>query len=131
MATSKGEILPSLFSSRDEVFHANLRKSVNNAFSMTALVQYEPMVNITTELFLGQTDTFFASQNKVCNFSRWLQFYAFDVIGSITYSKRHGFIDKNEDIDGIVASLGRIFDYSAAVMLLFHSYFGIIVVVCF
>ncbi|PGH33081.1 hypothetical protein GX50_04063 [[Emmonsia] crescens] len=115
MATSKGEILPSLFSSRDEVFHANLRKSVNNAFSMTALVQYEPMVNITTELFLGQTDTFFASQNKVCNFSRWLQFYAFDVIGSITYSKRHGFIDKNEDIDGIVASLGRIFDYSAAV----------------
>ncbi|PGH05230.1 hypothetical protein AJ79_06841 [Helicocarpus griseus UAMH5409] len=115
MATSKGELLPSLFSSRDEGFHANLRRSVNNAFSMTALVQYEPMVDATTELFLDQTDRLFASQDKTCNFSRWLQFYAFDVIGSITYSKRHGFIEKNEDIDGIVASLARIFDYSAPV----------------
>ncbi|OJD11953.1 hypothetical protein AJ78_07386 [Emergomyces pasteurianus Ep9510] len=115
MAVSKGEILPSLFSSRDEAFHANLRKSVNSAFSMTALVQYEPMVDKTTEIFLDQTEALFASQNKVCNFSRWLQFYAFDVIGSITYSKRHGFIEKNEDIDGIVANLGRIFDYSATV----------------
>ncbi|KAK2774702.1 hypothetical protein FQN52_004231 [Onygenales sp. PD_12] len=115
MPIAKGELLPSLFSSTDEAFHANLRRSVNNAFSMSALVQYEPMVDETTELFLDQTDKFFASHNQTCNFSRWLQFYAFDVIGAITYSKRHGFIDNNEDIDGIVASLAKIFDYAAPV----------------
>ncbi|KAL4921495.1 hypothetical protein BDW62DRAFT_208463 [Aspergillus aurantiobrunneus] len=114
MTVSKGEPLPSLFSTLDETFHATLRRSVNHAFSMTSLVQYEPMVNETIELFLNQTASLFANANT-CDFARWLQFFAFDVIGSITYSKRHGFIDKNEDIDGIVKSLARIFDYAGPV----------------
>lgn len=115
MSTSKGEPLPSLFSATDEAFHANLRRSVNNAFSMTSLVHYEPMVDDTTEVFLDQTEKLFASTNKVCDFAGWLQFFAFDVIGSITYSKRHGFVEKNEDIDGIVAQLTRTFDYAGPV----------------
>ncbi|CAI7668891.1 unnamed protein product [Penicillium crustosum] len=115
MTVSKGEPLPSLFSTLDETFHANLRRSVNHAFSMSSLVQYEPMVDETTEIFLDQTSRLFADGSTVCDFARWLQFFAFDVIGSITYSKRHGFIEKNEDIDGIVSSLANIFDYSAPV----------------
>jgi len=82
---------------------------------MTALVQYEPMVDATTEVFLDQTERLYASTEASCNFSRWLQFYAFDVIGQITYNKRHGFIDKNEDIDGITAGIGDIFDYAGPV----------------
>ncbi|KAJ5086944.1 Cytochrome P450 [Penicillium alfredii] len=115
MSTSKGEPLPSLFSATDEKFHANLRRSVNNAFSMTSLVQYEPMINDTTQVFLDQTERLFAAEDKPCDFARWLQFFAFDVIGSITYSKRHGFIDKNEDVDDIVAQLARIFDYAGPI----------------
>ncbi|KAL5343582.1 hypothetical protein BJX70DRAFT_385367 [Aspergillus crustosus] len=115
MTVSKGEPLPSLFSTLDEGFHANLRRSVNHAFSMTSLVQYEPMVNDTVELFLDQTATLFANGGQICDFARWLQFFAFDVIGSITYSKRHGFIEKNEDIDGIIKSLARIFDYAGPI----------------
>lgn len=115
MTVSKGEPLPSLFSTLDESYHANLRRSVNHAFSMSSLVQYEPMVNETIELFLNQTATLFSKPNQTCDFARWLQFFAFDVIGSITYSKRHGFIEKNQDIDGILKSLARIFDYSGPV----------------
>ena len=111
MPSFKGQYLPSLFSTLDEDFHANLRRNVNNAFSMSALVQYEPMIDATLELFLNQTDKLFASQDKVCDFARWLQFYAFDVIGAITYSQRHGFLDENHDVDGIVANLADIFDY--------------------
>ncbi|KAL4803800.1 hypothetical protein BDV18DRAFT_153642 [Aspergillus unguis] len=115
MTVSKGEPLPSLFSTLDEGFHANLRHSVNHAFSMSSLVQYEPMVNETIELFLDQTTSLFASRGQTCDFARWLQFFAFDVIGSITYSKRHGFIEKNEDVHGILKSLARIFDYSGPI----------------
>lgn len=115
MANSRGEYLPSLFSTQDELYHANLRRSVNNAFSMSSLVQYEPMVDDTISVFLDQTDRLYAATDKVCDFARWLQFFAFDVIGSITYSRRHGFVDKNEDIDGIIKSLARIFDYSGPV----------------
>ncbi|MCJ1384791.1 hypothetical protein MMC17_007909 [Xylographa soralifera] len=114
-ALSKGERLPSLFSTTDEAYHAQLRRSVNNAFSMSALVQYEPFVDETTEKFLDQTTALFVSKNAVCDFAAWLQFYAFDVIGNITYSKRHGFVDRGEDVDGMVQYLGKLFSYVAPV----------------
>jgi hypothetical protein len=74
---------------------------------MTTLVQYEPFVDSTTELFLSQTDRLYARTGKGCDFSKWLQFYAFDVIGKMTYSKRHDFIEEDKDIDGIVDYLGK------------------------
>ncbi|MCJ1450173.1 hypothetical protein MMC28_000502 [Mycoblastus sanguinarius] len=114
-AMSRGERLPSLFSTTDEQYHANLRRSVNSAFSMTSLVQYEPSVDIATEKFLDQTEALYSSKNAVCDFAEWLQYLAFDVIGEITYSKRHGFVDRGEDIDGMVAYLGKLFSYVAPI----------------
>ncbi len=78
---------------------------------MSSLVQYEHLVESTTEVFLDQTDKVYAAKGVVCDFAQWLQFYAFDVIGEITYSKRHGFVERVEDIDGIVAYLGWMFSY--------------------
>lgn len=82
---------------------------------MSALVQYEPFVDNTTKLFLKRTEELYVQNPEGCDFTRWLQFYAFDVIGEITYSKRHGFIEQNKDIDGIVAYLTSLFLYVAPV----------------
>ena len=122
---SKGERLPSLFSTTDEQYHAELRRCVNSAFSMSSLVQYEPSVDITTAKFLDQTEALFTSQNKVCDFAEWLQFYAFDVIGEITYSKRHGFIDSGKDVDGMVGYLGKLFSYVAPVTTPPHPFLNL------
>ncbi|KAK3394933.1 cytochrome P450-like protein [Podospora didyma] len=111
----KGHSLASLFSTTDNDFHMQFRRCVNSAFAMSALVQYEPFVDNTTKLFLKQTERFYIDTPEPCDFTRWLQFYAFDVIGEITYSKRHGFIEKNEDIDGIVAYLTWLFLYVAPI----------------
>ena len=88
---------------------------------MSALVQYEPFVDEVTKVFLDQTDKLFAARNKVCNFAEWLQYYAFDVIGQITYSRRHGFVDRAEDVDGMVSYLGKLFSYVAPVSSALHS----------
>ncbi|KFY28483.1 hypothetical protein V491_00439 [Pseudogymnoascus sp. VKM F-3775] len=114
-SVSNGHRLPSLFSTTDEKFHANLRRSINSAFSMSTLVQYEPLVDSTTAIFLSQTDKLYAAPGAVCDFARWLQFYAFDVIGNMTYSERHGFLERNEDIEGIIAYLGKLFSYVAPI----------------
>lgn len=114
-AVAGGHRLPSLFSTTSEPFHAQLRRSVNSAFSMSTLIQYEPFVDSTTELFLAQTEKLYAKTGNPCNFSRWLQFYAFDVIGEMTYSKRHGFVEENKDIDGIVDYISNLFNYVAPV----------------
>ena len=76
---SKGKRLPSLFSTTDEAYHANLRRSVNNAFAMSQLVQYEPGVTECVEIFLDRTDELYAKNGAVCDFAEWLQYFAFDV----------------------------------------------------
>ncbi|KAI1356133.1 cytochrome P450 [Xylaria sp. FL0043] len=112
---SKGRGLATLFSTTDNNFHAQLRRCVNSAFSMSALVQYEPFVNNTIKLFFEQTERLYVNNPEGCDFVRWLQFYAFDVIGEVTYSKRHGFLERNEDVDGIVSYLGNLFLYVAPI----------------
>ncbi|KAI1496679.1 cytochrome P450 [Biscogniauxia marginata] len=118
-STVKGHNLASLFSTTDNTFHAQFRRCVNAAFAMSALVQYEPFVDNTTRLFLRQTERLYAGDRHragaVCDLTRWLQFYAFDVIGEITYGRRHGFLEKNEDIDGIVGYLSNLFLYVAPI----------------
>ncbi|KAF4126445.1 Cytochrome P450, partial [Geosmithia morbida] len=114
-AVVKGRSLASLFSTIDNNFHAQFRRSVNSAFSLSSLVQYEPFVDNTTKIFLNQTESLFAGDPEGFDITRWLQFYAFDVIGEITYSKRHGFIERNEDVDGIISYLGELFLYVAPI----------------
>ncbi|RDI82162.1 hypothetical protein Vi05172_g7843 [Venturia inaequalis] len=111
----KGKRLPSLFSTTDEGYHARYRRCVNNIFAMSSLVSYEPLVDSTTALFLSQTEKLFASRDATCSFSQWLQFYAFDVIGELTWSKPIGFIEKNKDIDGIIAFISRFLDYAGPI----------------
>lgn len=115
MQVSKGEVLQSLFGTRDQDYHARLRRVVSNAFSMSAIVQYEDRVNETAQVFLDQTRRLYAETGRVCDFKLWLQHFAFDVITQITYSRRVGFIDREEDVDGIISWLDKLFDYSAPV----------------
>jgi hypothetical protein len=115
---AKGRRLYTMFSTTDEKFHAKLRRAVSNAYAMSTLVQFEPLVDSTTLAFLDQLEKKFADRaglEGICDFSTWLQFYAFDVIGELTYSKRLGFVDRGEDVDGIIKNLEWLLNYAAIV----------------
>ncbi|KAJ4367181.1 hypothetical protein N0V83_007711 [Neocucurbitaria cava] len=122
---AKGKPLLSLFNSTDESFHAKLRRSVANAYAMSTLVQFEPLVDSTIEAFVKQIDQRFADRpgdGGVANFGTWLHYYAFDVIGQLTFSKRLGFIEQGKDIDGIIATLEGLLDYFAVVSVAINTY---------
>jgi cytochrome P450 len=114
-ALLRGERLLSLFNTTDEAFHAQLRRCVNHAFSMSALVQYEASVDTMTAQFLDQTAALFARTGRTADFALWLQYYSFDVIGHVTNSKPFGFVERNEDVDGIVEKLSGMFNYISPV----------------
>lgn len=82
---------------------------------MSSLVHYEPLVNRTIDAFIEQTKSRYSSTGKVVNFSKWLQYFAFDVVGELTWSKRIGFVDRDEDVDGIVKFIGDFLAYASAV----------------
>ncbi|KAJ0142276.1 Uncharacterized protein HZ326_14890 [Fusarium oxysporum f. sp. albedinis] len=110
-----GKRLITLFTSQDEKFHSQLRRSVSNAYAMSTLVQFEPFVDSTTTEFFKQLDQRYANQNDILDFGTWLQYYAFDVIGELTYSKRLGFVDHGKDVDNIIGNLEWLLNYAAPV----------------
>ncbi|OCK78621.1 pisatin demethylase [Lepidopterella palustris CBS 459.81] len=114
-AVANGRRLQSLFSTTDEDYHARYRRCINSAFAMSSLVSYEPLVDSAMNVFLDQTQRLFADTGNSCNFNQWLQFFAADVIGHLTWSRRLGFMEKNEDVDGIIRFLGRFLSYAGPI----------------
>ncbi|KAF2226840.1 putative P450 monooxygenase [Elsinoe ampelina] len=114
-AVAKGRRLQSLFSTTNEDYHAKYRRCVNNAFAMSSLVSYEPLVDSTTAVYIQKTKEVFVDGAQRCNFNQWLQFFAFDVIGELVWSKRLGFIENNEDVGGVISFLNRFLAYASLI----------------
>lgn len=74
-----GEYTRSLFTTLDEKYHQTYKRPIANAYSMSTLVEFEPLVDSTTNLFLRRLDEFVES-NRELDFGVWLQMYAFDVM---------------------------------------------------
>lgn len=81
---------------------------------------YEPVFDAVNQIFLRQTQERYVNSGEVCNMYQWLQFYTYDVIGELVYSRRHGFLETNHDIEGIVKANSALFDYAAVVRTIYY-----------
>ncbi|ETS84549.1 hypothetical protein PFICI_02574 [Pestalotiopsis fici W106-1] len=104
----------SMFSTTDPKQHSEQRKPFTNAYSMTSLVSFEPYVDDCANIF-EQRLTEVAGTPVPIDFGHWLQCYAFDVIGDITFGERFGFLDSGRDIGGVMAALDGFFGYASTV----------------
>lgn len=67
-------------STMDEELHAKLRRPVANAYAMSTLVGYEPLIDSTFTVFLAQMKRKFVGTGAECHLAEWLQMYAFDTM---------------------------------------------------
>ena len=111
----KGNAIPGLFATQDRRIHNLLRRPIAGIYSMTNLMSYEPMIDSTIHCFFEQLDQRFVQTSQVCELDVWLQLFAFDVIGSITFSKRLGFLEQGRDIDRIMENSWRYFRVAAVI----------------
>ncbi|KAF1943495.1 cytochrome P450 [Clathrospora elynae] len=113
----------SVFSDQSIQRHSENRRQYQSAYTMSSLVSYESYVDECADLFSQRLQEV-ASAGVYADMGHWLQCYAFDVIGLITYSKRLGFLDRGEDISGVIAALEDHFQYATLVGVYpwFHKY---------
>ena len=78
---------------------------------MSNLISFEPYVDTTIFYFFNQIYKLFVQTGDICDLGTWLQMFAFDVMGELTFSKRLGSLERAEDVDGIMKS---IWNYSWA-----------------
>ena len=106
-AKSPAGPIPTVFSIIDPVGHKNLKRPVGAAYALSSLLDFEPLTDDCTRILEGKLDRL---QDQDIDFGTWLHWYAFDVISSITFSNRLGFMEREEDVNGIIAAIeGRLF----------------------
>ena len=74
-----GKYTPSLFTALDENCHTSIKKPIATAYSMSTMIEFEPLVDSTTSLLMSKLDDF-ANFGDSFDFGVWLQMYAFDVM---------------------------------------------------
>lgn len=104
----------SLFSDQNPTRHGVQRRKFAASYSMSSLVGYEAFVNNCTSL-LTQRFSEIAQAGRVVDLQHWLQCYAFDVIGEITFANRFGFLDMGEDKDNVFQAIDTRGTYSTFV----------------
>ncbi|KAJ5231870.1 uncharacterized protein N7469_006458 [Penicillium citrinum] len=105
-----------LFSERFPAHHSVMRRKVASLYSMTSLVSYEPYVDNCVDLLNAQF-TRFAESGSDTDLAHWLQCYAFDVIGEITFGERFGFLDEGRDISHLMKTLDATLGYASYIGL--------------
>lgn len=104
-----------MFPDRDTKRHAETRRKFHSMYSLTSLLHYEPFVDTVGEVFSTRLREMAVSGKEGIDMHHWLQCYAFDVIGNITYGRRFGFLDEGKDIDRCMTSLESSMMYSTMV----------------
>ncbi|KAK6831801.1 hypothetical protein RU639_002886 [Aspergillus parasiticus] len=103
---------PNLFSETDIKKHAQSRKAVAHLYSMSSLVTYEGSFDrCNVQLCAKLLD--FTRHRTAFDVPTWMQFYAHDVIGEITFGKAIGMMEKGQDEYGIAESIDRTMTYAS------------------
>lgn len=111
----RGKPIPGIFAAQDENIHRALKKPISSAYSMSTLLSFEPYVDSTMRVFCEQLESRFIENKKPLDFGKWLQMFAFDVIGELTFSRRLGFLESGEDINHVMANIWETFKKTSLV----------------
>lgn len=103
-----------VFTTRNIEYHRNLRKKYALHYSMSTLIGYEGFVDNCGALLIKKLRSI-SEPRRPIDLGEWLAYYAWDVIGSITYSKPYGFLERGEDVNGLVAAGDRRRPYNTLV----------------
>lgn len=101
--------LPLVFNTRDEELHKRLKSPIAPLFSLSSVLTFEKSIDQMLAILFNELDKRYARPRQICNLGDWLQFFAFEVMGAITFSKTYGFLEQGRDENGM---LGALWDFS-------------------
>ena len=104
-----GRSPPGTISLQDEDLHRRIKKPVVPIFSTSSLVTYESFIDSTMGIFFNRLDELYV-RGSTCDLGTWLEWFVFDALGELTFSKRYGFLDQGKDVENIIRDIETHFD---------------------
>ncbi|KAL7622548.1 hypothetical protein AAE478_008055 [Parahypoxylon ruwenzoriense] len=101
-----GKEVPSLISTTDEARHGALRRSVANAFTPTASLEYEKWIDETIEELLGTV-----SRKKTFDLSSMILWYTMDAAARFSFGESLGCLLAEDDVGGSIQLIHDRFNH--------------------
>ncbi|KAJ6002801.1 hypothetical protein N7451_005348 [Penicillium sp. IBT 35674x] len=101
----EGHRLSNLFNSQDEEWHDQNIRPIRGLWSMTKVLDYEPLIDETLIKFVDKLALRFVdgeNAGKVCPADEWIGFFAWDVTANFSFGRHYGFIDQEKDVDNLI-----------------------------
>ncbi|KAL9634238.1 MAG: hypothetical protein Q9164_004215 [Protoblastenia rupestris] len=115
MPYTKSGALPAVFNTRDEKLHKQLKSPIAPLFSMSNVVTLECFVDEVLTVMIRQLDARYVQTQETFDLGSWLQYFAFDVMGTLTFSKRYGFLEHGKDVNGMLEAIWACMETTAPV----------------
>ncbi|KAF7590670.1 hypothetical protein BBP40_002562 [Aspergillus hancockii] len=93
-----------IFTTRDNNDHKDRRRKVAALYTMSAMVIYEDAVDRMTALLMKKLGQF-ATEKRLIPVPNLTQYYAFDVIGEITFDQNFGMMETMQDTQGVIKDI--------------------------
>lgn len=113
--TKGGGALPAVFNTRDEKLHKLIKNPIAPLFSQSSVMTYECFVDEVLTVMFDQLTERYASSGEVFDLGNWLQYFAFDVMGTLTFSKRYGLLETGQDVNGMLETIWNYMKRAAPV----------------
>ncbi|KAH7089414.1 cytochrome P450 [Paraphoma chrysanthemicola] len=101
-----------IFAIRDPAVHKARRRKIANLYSMSTMVSYEGAVDRMNKICMGKL-TALASKGRKFSLPNFLQWYAFDVIGEITFNESFRMMENEGDVTGMIDGIHKANNYLA------------------
>ncbi|KAK1775938.1 cytochrome P450 [Copromyces sp. CBS 386.78] len=104
-AIVNGKITYHIFSTTSPTEHARMKRPVAKYYSMSYVQALEPHVDVVLNDFCKYVEDRFINVPggpKELDFGEWLGYHAWDLISSVTFSRRFGYMEHGSDFDGTI-----------------------------
>lgn len=97
--------LVAVFNSQDEALHKQIKNPIAPLYSLSNVSKLEGLIDDVLLMLQRQLDSRFASTGETFDLGDWCQYFAFEVMGTMTFSKGYGFIEEGRDVGGMLNAI--------------------------
>lgn len=104
--------------------HKLIKNPIAPLFALSNVLVFEDLVEEVLSCLSRQLDKRFINSGTEFDFGEWLRYFAFDVMGTMSFSKRYGFLDEGRDVNGMLDAVSGFTKAAAPVSDTEHCFFS-------
>ncbi|KAG6017458.1 hypothetical protein E4U43_001143 [Claviceps pusilla] len=115
-----GQRISNIFNTQNEAFHTKFTRPIGGFWSLSKILEMEPLMDETIWTFTNKLGTAFAdatsgAEPSLCMMDDWLTYFAWDFAANVSFGRHYGFIEQGKDVEGMIAESTAGLNYFATV----------------